>query len=65
MVADIIRASSVVVAMAIIGLLMWRALSMGIDGALFMSSVAVVGGLAGYEVKALVDKKKSKGPTEG
>ena len=65
MVADIIRASSAVVAMAIIGLLMWRALSMGIDGALFMSSVAVVGGLAGYEVKALVDKKKSKGPTEG
>ncbi|MBA7583551.1 hypothetical protein ES708_25496 [subsurface metagenome] len=60
MVADIIRASSAVVAMAVIGLLMWRALSMGIDGALFMSSVAVVGGLAGYEVKALVGKKKSK-----
>ena len=64
MVADIIRASSAVVAMAVIGLLMWRALTLGIDGALFMSSVAVVGGLAGYEVKALVDKKKSKPPTE-
>ncbi|MBA7583630.1 hypothetical protein ES708_25577 [subsurface metagenome] len=64
MVADIIRASSAVVAMVVIGLLVWRALSLGMDGALFMSSVAVVGGLAGYEVKALVVKKKSKTPTK-
>lgn len=65
MVADIIRASSTVVAMAVIGLLAWRALSMGIDGALFMTSVAVIGGLGGYEVKALVEKKKSKTPPGG
>jgi len=65
MIADIIRASSAVVAMVVIGLLAWQALSMGIDGALFMSSVAVIGGLGGYEVKALVEKKKSKSPPAG
>ncbi|MBA7563527.1 hypothetical protein ES708_05186 [subsurface metagenome] len=65
MVADIIRASSVLVAMVVVGALAWRALSMGIDGALFMSSVAVVGGLGGYEVKTLVAKKKSKSPPAG
>lgn len=65
MVADIIRASSAVVAMAVIGVLAWKALSMGVDGALFMSSVGVVGGLGGYEIKALVEKKKSKSPPAG
>lgn len=60
MAADIIRASSAVVAMVVIGLLVWHALSMGVDGALLMSAVTVIGGLGGYEVKAVVEKKKSK-----
>lgn len=65
MAADIIRASSAVVAMAVVGVLTWHALSLGVDGALFMSSVVVIGGLGGYEVKALVDKKKSKTSPDG
>jgi len=32
------------------------ALLKGIDGALFMSSLALVGGLAGYELKDMKDK---------
>lgn len=59
MIPEIIRASSAVIAMLVIGLLAWHALSMGLDGAVFMSSVAVIGGLGGYEIKALVEKKKA------
>ncbi len=59
MIPDIIRASSVVVAMVIIGVLAWRAVTMGLDGAVFMSSVAIIGGLGGYEIKTLVEKKKA------
>ncbi|MBA7537887.1 hypothetical protein ES705_30158 [subsurface metagenome] len=65
MVADIIRASSVLVAMAVVGVLTWKALSIGVDGAVFMSAMVVIGGLGGYEVKALVEKKKSKSPPAG
>jgi len=59
MIPDIIRASSAVVAMVVIGALAWHAASMGMNGAVFMSSVAVIGGLGGYEIKALVEKKKA------
>ena len=62
MAADIIKAVSVPFAMAVIGVLAWKALSMGINGALFMTVVAVIGGLGGYEVKTLVEKVKLKTP---
>jgi len=32
------------------------ALLKGIDGALFMSAVAIIGGIAGYELKTFVDR---------
>ena len=34
------------------------ALYKGIDGAIFMSALAIIGGLGGYEIKVLMDKKK-------
>ena len=36
------------------------AMANGIDGAFLMSAVAIIGGLAGYEVKALSDKVNKK-----
>lgn len=59
MIADIIRAASIPLAMALIGGLAWHAMSLGIDGALFMTAVCAIGGLGGYEVKAVIQKKKS------
>jgi len=60
MVADIIKAGSIPLAMLIVGFLAWHAISRGIDGAIFMTAVMVIGGLGGYEVKSLIAKKASK-----
>jgi len=60
MASDIIKAASIPFAMGVIGGLAFYAMKMGIDGALFMSSIAIIGGLAGYRVKTAVDKAKSK-----
>ncbi len=45
-----------VVAIIILGALEAVALSNGIDGALFMSVTATIGGIAGYTVKSKVAK---------
>lgn len=42
--------------MVIVVFALWR----GIDGAVVMSSVAVIGGVLGYEAKALRDKASKK-----
>ncbi len=65
MVADIIKAASIPLAMIIVGFLAWSAITRGIDGTIFMSAVAVIGGLGGYEVKTLVEKVKLKKPPDG
>lgn len=60
--SEVIKALSIPLAMVIVGLLTWQAMLLGIDGALFMSALVVLGGLGGYEVKTLVEKKRSKIP---
>jgi len=60
---ELIKALTVPFAMVVVGLLVWAALSKGIDGAVFMTGLAIVGGLGGYEVKALVAKIKKNGTT--
>ena len=60
---EIIKALTVPFAILVVGLLVWAALSKGIDGAVFMTGLAIVGGLGGYEVKALVAKIKKNGTT--
>ncbi len=60
---EIIKALTVPFAILVVGLLVWAALSRGIDGAVFMTGIAIVGGLGGYEVKALVAKLKKNGTT--
>lgn len=62
---EFVQAGSVIVAMVLVGLLAWHAISNGIDGAVFMTAVVVIGGLGGYELKAVVGKVKSKTPPEG
>ncbi|MBA7585447.1 hypothetical protein ES708_27426 [subsurface metagenome] len=57
---EIIKAASVPLAMVIVGVLVWGAMVNGINGAVFMTGLAIVGGLGGYEVKNLYDKVKSK-----
>ncbi|MBA7581445.1 hypothetical protein ES708_23348 [subsurface metagenome] len=58
---EIIKALTVPFAILVVGLLVWAALSQGIDGAVFMTGLAIVGGLGGYEIKALVAKLKKNG----
>jgi tRNA A22 N-methylase len=43
-----------------VGVLAWYAISNGINGAVFMSAVVVIGGLGGYEVKSIIDKREEK-----
>ncbi|MBA7555105.1 hypothetical protein ES705_47757 [subsurface metagenome] len=64
MTVQIIKACSIPLAMVIVGVLAWYAISNGINGAVFMSAVVVIGGLGGYEVKSIIDnrgEKKSSG----
>ena len=60
MTVQIIKACSIPLAMVIVGVLAWHAMSNGIDGAVFMSAVVVIGGLGGYEVKSIIDKRDEK-----
>jgi len=60
MATDIIKACSAPLAMVVAGGLGWYALSQGVDGALFATVIAVVGGLGGYEVKSVVESRKAK-----
>jgi len=59
MVVQVIRAATVPFAALLVALLVWAALSKGIDGAVFMTGLAIVGGLGGYEIKSLIEKRKS------
>lgn len=59
MIPEIIKASSIPLAILTIGLLVWRAIEAGIDGALLMSAFVVIGGLAGYKIKETIEKKKA------
>jgi len=47
-----------IIAMLCITGLIAFALNKGVDGALFMSGLAIIGGLGGYEIKVIKDKKK-------
>ena len=60
MTVQIIKACSIPLAMVIVGVLAWHAMSNGINGAVFMSAVVVIGGLGGYEVKSIIDKRGEK-----
>lgn len=60
MIVQIIKACSIPLAMVIVGVLAWHAMSNGIDGAVFMSAVVIIGGLGGYEVKQVVEGIRSK-----
>jgi len=60
MTVQIIKACSIPLAMVVVGVLAWHAMSNGIDGAVFMSAVVVIGGLGGYEVKSIIDKREEK-----
>lgn len=66
MLVEVIKVCTIPFAMVVVGLLVWAALCRGIDGAIFMSGLAIVGGLGGYEVKAVVAKLKKNGtpPTQ-
>jgi hypothetical protein len=48
---NIIKAVSIPLAMIIVGLLTYAAMSNGIDGAVFMMGVGIVGGLGGFEAR--------------
>lgn len=56
--AEIIKAGSVPFAMTVVGLLVWYALSKGIDGSVLMSGLAIIGGLGGYGLKSWQTRKK-------
>ncbi|MBA7648962.1 hypothetical protein ES703_56754 [subsurface metagenome] len=62
--SEVIKALSIPLAMVVVGLLTWQAMVLGIDGALFMTALVVIGGLGGYEVKTLVEKKRSITPSK-
>lgn len=49
-----------IVAIIVLGLLSAFALSKGINGVLFGSIAAIIGGLAGYTAKGILGKPKSK-----
>ncbi len=65
MVSEIIKSASIPLAIVVVGLLGWQAMRAGMDGVLFMSTVGVVGGLAGYRAKTAIEKLKSKTPPDG
>lgn len=50
----------IITSIAILSVAILTAIAMfkGIDGALYMTSLAVIGGLAGYELKVIKDKNK-------
>lgn len=52
------RDKTIISIVAIISILILTALAIykGINGALFMSSIAIIGGIAGYTFKELKDK---------
>ncbi len=60
MTVQVIKACSIPLAMVLVGALAWHAISNGIDGAVFMSAVVVIGGLGGYEVKSIIEKREEK-----
>jgi len=62
MVSEIIKASSVPLAIIVVGFIMWQAMKMGINGVLLAGGLGVIGGLAGYKIKTAVDKVKPKTP---
>lgn len=49
------------VAIIVLGALSAFALAQGVNGALFASIAAIIGGLAGYSVKGLINTRKPKG----
>jgi len=51
---------TVIIAMLCITALLVVALAQGIDGALLASGFTIIGGLGGYEIKVLSDKRKEK-----
>lgn len=60
MIVEVIKVSSIPLAMVIVGVLAWLAISKGIDGAVFMSAGVIIGGLGGYEVKSILGKREVK-----
>ena len=52
--------TEVIVAMVCITVLEGFAISQGIDGILLTTVVAILAGLAGYEMKMVVDHKRGK-----
>lgn len=63
MLVRVIKALTVPFTALLVALLVWYAMSKGIDGAVLMSGLALIGGLGGYQVKASVDaRKKSEAP---
>jgi hypothetical protein len=53
------KALSVPLAMLIVGLLVWYALSKGMDGAIAGSGFTVIGGLGGFYLKGFLLRLKS------
>jgi len=53
------------VAIAAIAFIEYHALKAGIDGALFMSSLTIVGGLAGYQIKTVKTRIELKAIEDG
>lgn len=49
---------TVIILVAISGIFLLAAIAMfkGFDGVLYMSALALIGGLAGYEIKSIKDK---------
>jgi len=52
---------TIIICAAILGVVVLEAIALmkGIDGALFMASLALVGGLGGYELKDMQNKIKA------
>lgn len=48
----------IILAILVVTLLEIIALFKGIDGAVFMSALSIIGGLAGYHIKGLNDNNK-------
>jgi hypothetical protein len=57
---EVLTAVAPLVGMVIVGLLVWCALSRGIDGAVFGSGSAIIGGLGGYALKGFAATYRSK-----
>ena len=54
---DIIKAASVPFGMLIVGVLVYSALKAGVDGAVLMSGLTIIGGLGGFYVNKLYRRK--------